>query len=675
MLIERVVIKRFIMFVLITLLITLLSACNQQFNDQYHEIDHKITQYQKKVNQKNKKKVLFIDSYHRGYPWSDGVTEGILNVFKSTLNNDDTVDSTKSSIKMKIMRMDTKRNLSVLAKKEAALKAKRLIEQWKPDLVIACDDNASKYLIQPYYKNKKLPIVFCGVNGSLSEYGYPYKNVTGMIEGALFPQLINALKQYAAGDRIGVISSDTFTERKIVAEIKKNIGITLHREVFVTTFDQWKKEYIKLQTDVDMLLILSSMGMPDFSTKAATAFVVKHGKIPSGATLKMNADLVDITYAKIPKEQGEWAAKTALKILSGVLPQKISIVKNKKAAIYLNMKLAKKHNIKYAIDMIERAHLISAAPKKVLFVNSYHKGYSWSDQIEMGLLKAFKMKRSVLDQNDLIQDNIDLKIVRMDTKMNQGEDFKKAAALRVKKIIERWKPNIMIASDDNAAKYLIMPYYKDADFPIVFCGVNWDASRYQFPYKNMTGMVEVSPVLETIELLQRYSKGERLGYLGVNTISEQSNLKAYRQRLKIKFTDGALVETFDQWKKRYLQLQKSVDMIIWLNHVGIKGWDDQEAIAFIEQHTMIPTGSTLDGEIIYVMIGQVKVAEEQGWWAGHAALKILSGIPAGGIPVVKNIQSKLNINMKLVNKLGIKLPIKLLQEATLIQEKGLEKGL
>jgi hypothetical protein len=66
------------------------------------------------------KKVLFIDSYHEGYAWSDGITSSL----KRTLDG--------TGVELKIIRMDTKRNNDKEFKKNAALKAKSVIEQFMP---------------------------------------------------------------------------------------------------------------------------------------------------------------------------------------------------------------------------------------------------------------------------------------------------------------------------------------------------------------------------------------------------------------------------------------------------------------------------------------------------------------------------------------------------------------
>ena len=66
-----------------------------------------------------------------------------------------------------------------------------------------------------------------------------------------------------------------------------------------------------------------------------------------------------ITLANKPEEQGEWAARTAMQILAGTVPQDISVTTNKRARIFLNMELAKVLDIKFPIELIERATFTS----------------------------------------------------------------------------------------------------------------------------------------------------------------------------------------------------------------------------------------------------------------------------------------------------------------------------
>ncbi len=142
------------------------------------------------------------------------------------------------------------------------------------------------------------------------------------------------------------------------------------------------------------------------------------------------------------------------------------------------------------------------AGKKILFINSYHEGYEWSDGVEKGA-------HNVLDGT-----GIDLKFVRMDTKRNPDAAFGKKAGEQVKTEIESFKPDVIIAADDNAQKYVIVPYYKGGSLPVVFAAVNWDASAYGYPTSNVTGMLEVELPGQLIDQLKSYAKGNphRLPY-------------------------------------------------------------------------------------------------------------------------------------------------------------------
>ncbi|MCP4297952.1 MAG: hypothetical protein GY786_20380 [Proteobacteria bacterium] len=141
---------------------------------------------------------------------------------------------------------------------------------------------------------------------------------------------------------------------------------------------------------------------------------------------------------------------------------------------------------------MEIAHIV-ANLKKVLIVNSYHQGYDWSDGIENGVLQALGIDAEPPFKSGYCNDTLEVRITRMDTKRNQDSEYLEKKSLKVKNFIDTWAPDVVIASDDNAAKQLIMTHYKNSSTPFLFCGVNWDASVYGFPTRNVTGMVEVAP--------------------------------------------------------------------------------------------------------------------------------------------------------------------------------------
>jgi ABC-type uncharacterized transport system substrate-binding protein len=288
------------------------------------------------------KKVLFIDSYHEGYEWSDGITKGVKQVLDG------------KGIELKIVRMDTKRNSDEESKKQAGEKAKTVIDEFKPDVVIAADDNASKYVIVQYYKESSLPFVFCGVNWDASVYGFPWNNVTGMVEVTPIPQLLDQLKPFAKGNRIGFLGPDNETVRKEADAYKKVFGMQL-AEHYAKDYEDFKKGFAELQTTSDILIIDSDGGL--YKDKAADlkAFAEANSKIPSGTAYDFMAPIAMVGFAKIAEEQGVWGGEAALKILDGTAPSNIPIAKNKEGKLVINTRIAKALNANLPYEMIESA--------------------------------------------------------------------------------------------------------------------------------------------------------------------------------------------------------------------------------------------------------------------------------------------------------------------------------
>jgi ABC-type uncharacterized transport system substrate-binding protein len=292
--------------------------------------------------------------------------------------------------------------------------------------------------------------------------------------------------------------------------------------------------------------------------------------------------------------------------------------------------------------------------KKVLYIDSYHQGYAWSDGIVAGVKAALDGKGA------------ELKVVYMDTKRNTDEAFKKEAGEKVKAAIEQYKPDVVIAADDNAQAYVTAKFYKDSSLPIVFCGVNWDAGSYGFPCKNVTGMLEVAPVQPLLEQLKKYAKGSRVGAIGPDNETNRKEAEFSEKNVGIKM-EKVFVKDVEEWKKGFVELQSKVDMVIIDSDGGLYKGKEAELKAFIEANTKVPTGTMYDFMTAYAMIGFTKIAEEQGDWAATAALKILDGAVPSSIPVAKNEKGMLFVNARIAKALKADLPYDLLASAKVIE--------
>jgi ABC-type uncharacterized transport system substrate-binding protein len=301
-----------------------------------------------------KKKVLYVNSYHPGYEWSDGITRSICDVFGARIHNGSDIDNTESQVMLKVVYMDTKRKSSEAQKTSAGRRIKNLIDSWAPDLVITSDDSAAKYLIVPFFRNTTLPFVFCGINWDASEYGLPCENVTGMVEVQLIGRIVHTLKRYARGQRIAYIKGDDFSARKEARFYERHFHLSLDTR-FVKTFAQWKEVYIDLQKSSDMILVGNSGSIDGWQDEDARTLVRQRTRVPTGNWDAWMAPFALVTFATKPEEQGRWAANTALRILSGTPPNQIPVVTNKAARVILNMPLAKKLGIRFPMALIHRA--------------------------------------------------------------------------------------------------------------------------------------------------------------------------------------------------------------------------------------------------------------------------------------------------------------------------------
>ncbi len=289
---------------------------------------------------------------------------------------------------------------------------------------------------------------------------------------------------------------------------------------------------------------------------------------------------------------------------------------------------------------------------KCLYIASYHEGYAWQDGIEKGL-------RSVLEGK------CEIKQFNMDTKRNPAPQSCRRKALEAKALIASWKPDIVIASDDNASKYLVAPYFKDAKLPFVFCGINWTAEEYGYPNSNTTGMIEIMPVRAMTRVVaQILPEAKTAVCLRPERISETKSCHRYTQVLAPLGIEviTRIADNMDEFEKNYIRAQDS-DFIIMVNNSMINDWDGARAKEIVLKHSGKLTVTLNSWLVSYAMLGFTHVPEEQGEYAAKVALKILNGAKPDDIPVIPNRKWNTHVNKPLLKKAGIMLPADILQQA------------
>jgi len=292
---------------------------------------------------------------------------------------------------------------------------------------------------------------------------------------------------------------------------------------------------------------------------------------------------------------------------------------------------------------------------KVLYINAYHAGYDWSDAEQTGIERALKGAGT------------DYKAFFMDTRRRRSPQDLRAASEAARMTIETYRPDVVIVSDDNPVKGVIVPWYKNTSLPFVFCGVNWECASYGLPCRNVTGMLEVSLIPEMLKTVLPLAKGKRIAILSHNNETDRKEGQYIPLRFDIHWAAERYVADFEGWKAAYNELQDQADIIFCYSTVGITGWNQADAETFVLNHTRAITCSSMSHMARLVLIGYMKSGEEQGDWAARTALRILHGTVPADIPVSENKISRKTLNMKLAKRLGIVFPIDLVLDAELIQ--------
>lgn len=605
------------------------------------------------------KKILWVSSYHKGYEANDDIERGI----RASLDG--------SGVQLRTFFMDTKRNNSRAFGEDAGRRALAVIKEYKPDLVIASDDNAQKFLVVPHLREGAIPVVFCGVNWDASQYGYPANNVTGIIEVDLAREMYELMHRHASGSRIGYLSGDVEIERYMVKIYNSRFFDNRMKSYMVSSMMEFKEKFLQAQQEMDMLYVFNYTGIHDWDPIEAEIFLSRHTRIPTGSHNGFMAPFVTFVVAKSLQEHGEWAGATALEILGGKKITDISLTGNTKAELYVNMRIAKAASIVLPVSTLRTATIINqdqafldpepgtSLPgqyngKKIFWLDSYQEDYKWSEGIGKGIREV------------LYESGAELFTFHMGTKRNLDKEYGKEIGQKAFAAIQEVKPDIVLASDDNAQTYVVVPYLLDSKIPVVFCGVNWEAEQYGYPTDSVTGMLEVDGVDELLHYLSLFARGNRVAMIGGDVPTEQKNQAITNDRYFQGKLVSSLVSTMEEFEGAVLEMQDKADMLIFSNYAGISDWNGDKAVAYLKGHNRLPTGSHLGFMNDYVVFTVAKVAEEQGNYAARTALRILDGTPPSSIPLAVNKLSHLTINLDMADAAEIFVPFHLLQQAEVI---------
>lgn len=289
---------------------------------------------------------LWVSSYHIGYEWNDGIGRGIR-------------EGVAGVCQLEEEYLDTKRNPAPAFGEQRAREVFARIQSLKPDVIILSDDNASRYLAQPYLKQGDIPLVFCGINWEGTAYGYPWENATGMLEIAPVTALLKDVARLADTSRHGLyLSSSVYTETIDARHYQRAFalqGVNLAIQL-VDNQAQWNSAYIQAQQEgLDFILLGNNAGINDWDPHTAREVAFEHASALTLTNYEWMMPYAMLGKVKLPEEQGSWAAQVAAEILAGTNPALIPVVSNRNWRSYVNPRLLQQAGIEAPADLIHNA--------------------------------------------------------------------------------------------------------------------------------------------------------------------------------------------------------------------------------------------------------------------------------------------------------------------------------
>ncbi|MFV7772495.1 ABC transporter substrate-binding protein [Shewanella marisflavi] len=156
--------------------------------------------------------LLFIHSYHEGYPWVQDYRRAIL-------------DNLSQPVQVEDFLLDSKRLPYEEYVKRADM-AWNVIKSRRPDMIVLADDNAIT-LLSERIATTDIPVVFLGLNTNPRDHGIQtYEQFTGVLERPLFKRsllLVDHILPKAESRKLLVLSDNSATSRAALSPISDEL--------------------------------------------------------------------------------------------------------------------------------------------------------------------------------------------------------------------------------------------------------------------------------------------------------------------------------------------------------------------------------------------------------------------------------------------------------------------
>jgi PAS domain S-box-containing protein len=299
--------------------------------------------------------------------------------------------------------------------------------------------------------------------------------------------------------------------------------------------------------------------------------------------------------------------------------------------------------------------LFANTSKDVLIIHSYHKGYTWTDDISKAIEKTFSK-----------HDEIELTTIYMDTKRIDNQSYLNNLAKLYKQQFEGRIFDLIIISDNSAFDFMIKYHdYLFKDTPVLFCGIN-NFDKAFLDENNvksyMTGVAEDVDLKKNFELISKlHPKLKNLLIINDTSITGyaikrdlQPIIEKYKNKFNIEYTDNLEINNLKE-KVSNLDKENSVILFVLLfKDTTGKYFTYKQSFAQVKEVSQVPIYGLWDFYLDNGIVGGLLTsAIAQGEAVSKMAIEVLNGKKISDIPVLEKSPNVYMFDYKELNKFNI----------------------
>ena len=296
------------------------------------------------------------------------------------------------------------------------------------------------------------------------------------------------------------------------------------------------------------------------------------------------------------------------------------------------------------------------APKRLLYINSYHHGYAWSDAIERGLRERLAASGY----------NIELSVEYLDSRRFNYLSHQEALVASMAIKYADYRQDLILTSDNAALEFAVRHRERLAPGrPIVFCGYNNLRPDDLAGIPAITGVNEELDISGTVELALGLHPNTRALVFILSTgdvssarnvdIVERQILPRYRDRFETRLLkDAAMMEI-----ERELAALPRDSLVFLAGQTSDYG--DGRALSPLENGQLISAASPVPVYSFWdfhigtgVLGGRVVTGHDQGLRAAELALRLLDGEPPEAVPVVMRAPTRDLFDFAAMQRFGLR---------------------